>query len=86
MGVKTKLSLEQLNSIQDTYQFTKIQETVCGISDSTYFVWCNEKRYVLKLYEQASQSKVEYESSLLSKLSHLKISQVCAQFTYGSKP
>lgn len=68
MGVVTKISLDELNLLFDTYDFIKIQETISGIIDTTYLVDTNSSSYILKRYERATQHKIDLDISLLNTL------------------
>jgi homoserine kinase type II len=68
MGVKTKISLDELNSIFSTYNFTKILPTSSGIIDTTYIVYTQDKSYILKKYERDIKDKIDSDTKLLQKL------------------
>lgn len=73
MGVKTKLSLYEINSFFDAYNFVSIKNTKEGITDTVYILKdINKKSYVLKLYENSSFKKVEEEIIILKSIRHLK--------------
>ena len=71
MGVKRKISLKELNKIFKGYNFVKLKPTIDGISDTTYIVSNLKKKYILKIYEQASKEVVKEEILLLNFLKNL---------------
>jgi len=68
MGVKTTITLEQLNRLFPSYTFTKITPTTSGIIDTTYIAYTNTKGYIIKRYERDIPNKIELDSKLLNKL------------------
>jgi len=68
MGVKTQISLDELNSLFNSYNFTKIIPTTSGIIDTTYIVDTPSKSYILKKYERDIKHKVELDIKLLEEL------------------
>ncbi len=68
MGVKTAISLDELNELFDSYRFTSLVETTSGIIDTTYIVFTKKKSYILKKYERAISQKIEEDSKLLDAL------------------
>ncbi|MDO8452988.1 MAG: phosphotransferase [Sulfurimonas sp.] len=68
MGVKTAISLDELNELFDSYRFTSLVETTSGIIDTTYIVFAKDKSYILKKYERAISQKIEEDSNLLDVL------------------
>jgi Ser/Thr protein kinase RdoA (MazF antagonist) len=68
MGVVTKISLDELNSMFDSYNFIKIIPTTSGIIDTTYIVDTPTKSYILKKYERDIEHKVELDIKLLQEL------------------
>ncbi len=69
MGVKTTLSLASLHKLFPSYNFTCIRPTTHGIIDTTYVVSNEEKDYILKKYERATQEQIKTTNTLLKKLS-----------------
>ncbi|WP_294960619.1 phosphotransferase, partial [Sulfurimonas sp.] len=68
MGVKTRISLSELNRIFPAYNFTKIIPTASGIIDTTYIVYAGETDYILKRYERDIPHKIELDIKLLKEL------------------
>ncbi len=68
MGVKTHISLDELNDLFSSYSFTKIQPTSSGIMDTTYIVHAKTKAYILKKYERDISQKISRDIKLLAKL------------------
>lgn len=68
MGVKTKITLKELNQIFSSYNFTKIEPTSDGIVDTTYILSTKDKEYILKKYERDISQKVELDAKLLRDL------------------
>ncbi|MFT7003863.1 MAG: homoserine kinase type II [Sulfurimonas sp.] len=68
MGVKTVITLRELNSLFPTYNFIKILPTASGIIDTTYIVHTEETVYILKKYERDISRKIESDIKLLKKL------------------
>ena len=68
MGVVTKITLDELNSLFDSYEFIKISPTSSGIIDTTYIVDTKTKSYILKRYERDIEDKIKQDIKLLSKL------------------
>ena len=68
MGVKTKISLVELNSLFPSYNFTKIVPTTSGMIDTTYIVYADERGYILKKYERDIADKIQRDIELLSEL------------------
>lgn len=68
MGVITVISLDEINSIFPSYDFTKITPTSTGIVDTTYIVDTTSKSYILKRYERDIPTRIEKDIKLLSEL------------------
>jgi len=68
MGVKTHICLEKLNSLFNSYNFTKIIPTTSGIIDTTYILQTNSKSYILKKYERDIEEKISQDIKLLNRL------------------
>ncbi len=66
MGVITIISLDELNKLFPTYNFTKITPTISGIIDTTYIVYTNSTSYILKKYERDIADKINKNILLLS--------------------
>ncbi len=68
MGVKTTITLEELNKLFPTYGFTKLTPTTSGIIDTTYIVHAGTIGYVLKKYERNIPHKIALDKLLLKEL------------------
>lgn len=68
MGVKTFISLDELNGLFSSYSFTKIEPTSSGIIDTTYIVHTRTKAYILKRYERDISKKIIQDTMLLASL------------------
>lgn len=68
MGVKTQITLTQLNNIFNSYNFIKIIPTVSGMIDTTYIVYTNSTSYILKKYERDITDRINKEIQLLNML------------------
>ena len=68
MGVKTQITLKQLNNIFNSYNFTKIIPTISGSIDTTYIVYTNSTSYILKKYERDITKKINQDIQLLNML------------------
>jgi len=68
MGLVTKISLEELNSLFKAYNFTNITPTSDGIMDTTYIVSNSEKSFILKKYERDIEEKISRDAELLARL------------------
>ncbi len=70
MGVITKLSLEELNSIFKNYDFTSIEATIYGVIDTTYVAKTKDDEYIIKRYERDIKHKIETDKKLLQDLKY----------------
>ena len=68
MGVKTQISIEELNKLFDSYNFTKLTPTVSGIIDTNYIAHTKTKSYILKKYERDISTKIDEDIKLLQEL------------------
>ena len=68
MGVKTIISLNELNKIFPEYGFVKLVPTVSGIIDTTYIAYTKTKGYILKKYERDIADRIKREIELLKEL------------------
>jgi len=68
MGVRTHISLDKINSMFPTYDFTNLQATTSGIIDTTYIVSNKRQSYILKKYERDIDSKIDKDIELLCEL------------------
>lgn len=71
MGVKTPITLYEINSLFPFYNFTSLVETTSGIIDTTYIVFNDSKSYILKKYERDISQKIQEDIELLSELKKL---------------
>lgn len=71
MGVKTKITLDELNKIFPQYFFISIIPTSSGIIDTTYIVSTSLDSYILKHYERDISNKIENDKKLLFKLNSI---------------
>lgn len=87
MGVKTNLTLEQINSFFQDYEFVCLNSTKTGISDTVYILKDkNSKKYILKLYENSSMKEVLEEIDILNHITNLDVPKVLSSFLGYSKP
>ncbi|AXH15125.1 hypothetical protein CP985_07695 [Malaciobacter mytili LMG 24559] len=89
MGVKTKLTLKELNLLKNTHDFLfiNLEETVSGISDTVYILTDNtNKKYILKIYENSTFIEVEEEINLLKSIKDLPISKPLYLYKNYKKP
>ncbi|AXX92506.1 hypothetical protein CPU12_09290 [Malaciobacter molluscorum LMG 25693] len=87
MGVKTKLTLQQINSFFKSYEFISLNATKTGISDTVYILKDNKnKKYILKLYENSSITEVIEEIEILNQINNLDVSKAISFFIGYSKP
>ena len=68
MGVKTHITLNELNNLFPFYGFSSLVETTSGIIDTTYIVFNDSKSYILKKYERDISQKIQEDIELLSEL------------------
>ena len=68
MGVVTRISLSEINTLFPAYKFIAYEPTVSGIIDTTYIVHTRHDSYVLKKYERDIPSKIKQDMRLLSML------------------
>nr|WP_321267372.1 phosphotransferase [uncultured Sulfurimonas sp.] len=68
MGVKTVISLSELNSLFPSYNFTEMHPTTSGIIDTTYIVHTKTRAYILKRYERDIPHKIALDIKLLDAL------------------
>jgi len=73
MGVKTAISLKEVNLLFPSYNFTHIEPTTNGIMDTTYILKDNTSAYILKKYEREMGKKIQTEHSLLAHLITCKL-------------
>ena len=73
MGIKTKLTLKELNDIFEDYNFISIEATLYGVIDTTYIAGTQTDDYIIKKYERDIQDKIETDKKLLK---HLKSSNL----------
>lgn len=68
MGVKTTITLQELNELFPTYSFTELSPTSSGIIDTTYIAHAGTIGYIIKKYERDIPHKIELDIKLLSNL------------------
>ena len=68
MGIKTVISLDDLNKIFGSYSFTKLTPTLSGIIDTTYIAHTKSKGYIVKKYEREIPLRITKDIVLLSEL------------------
>jgi homoserine kinase type II len=68
MGVKTPISLDDINTIFPAYCFIDLHATSSGIIDTTYIAHTQSRSYVLKKYEREIQTKIAQDTELLHEL------------------
>jgi len=68
MGVKTPISLDELNKIFPSFGFIRLTPTVSGIIDTTYVVFTETDSYILKRYEREIPTKIAQDIELLDEL------------------
>ena len=73
MGVKTAITLDEVNTLFNSYKFTNITPTASGIIDTTYIVSNKEKSYILKKYERDIGLIIERDKILLKELNSLNL-------------
>ncbi|MFA6137897.1 MAG: phosphotransferase [Sulfurimonas sp.] len=84
MGVKTAITLDALNRLFTSYEFTSLVETTSGIIDTTYIVFTKNRSYILKKYERAIAQKIEEDSKLLDALQSFGLNvPKCIESSHG---
>ncbi|EDZ63389.1 putative aminoglycoside phosphotransferase [Sulfurimonas gotlandica GD1] len=84
MGVKTQLSLHELNQLFPSYGFTEIKPTISGIIDTTYIIHNETTGYILKRYERDITRKIELDIKLLNELKSVGLNvPACLDSNYG---
>ena len=68
MGVKTFITVNELNDIFTSYKFISLAPTTSGIIDTTYIAYTKEKSYILKKYERDIPNKINEDIKLLHEL------------------
>ncbi|WP_324171877.1 phosphotransferase [Sulfurimonas sp.] len=68
MGVKSKISLDAINKLFESYDFVKLTPTTSGIIDTTYIVHTKNDSYILKKYERDILQKITLDAKLLKTL------------------
>ncbi len=68
MGVVTTITLDKVNTLFPSYNFTNISATSHGVIDTTYIVSDEKQSYILKKYERSIQDKIEEDIKLLEYL------------------
>ena len=73
MGVKTSISLAEVNKLFLNYSFISLIPTSSGVMDTTYIVSDDSHSYILKKYERDISKRIESDKKLLSELKHAKL-------------
>ena len=68
MGVITRISLSEINTLFPSYKFISFEPTESGIIDTTYIVHTKVDSYILKKYERNIPDKIKQDIRLLSTL------------------
>jgi len=68
MGVKTTITLKQVQNYFPQLNVIALTPTLEGITDTTYILHTNMKQYVLKKYENKTQEQIATHLKLLQKL------------------
>jgi len=68
MGVKTTLTLTELQKLFPKYTFKTITPTKDGVMDTTYIVKNSKNEYILKKYERSIETKILFDAELLKEL------------------
>ena len=68
MGVKTLITLDEINKIFLSYDFISLTPTTSGIIDTTYIISTHHKSYILKKYERDISKKIQKDKQLLNEL------------------
>lgn len=68
MGVKTEISLKEVNESFTSFNFTNIYPTSFGIMDTTYILSTKKESYILKKYERNISSAINENIELLKNL------------------
>ncbi|MDF1882167.1 phosphotransferase [Sulfurimonas sp. MAG313] len=68
MGVKTVISLDELNILFPSYGFKVLDSTSSGVVDTTYIISDSSNSYILKKYERDISSKINEDIKLLKEL------------------
>lgn len=81
MGVLTRLTLNEINNliVDENVSFNSIVGTSSGISDTTYIGISNTKKYIFKLYEDASIKDVENQIEILNSIKNLNVPNVLSK-------
>lgn len=62
MGVKTLISLEEVNALFPSFIFLMLTPTSSGVMDTTYIVANNTEEFILKKYEREIKKQVDINS------------------------
>lgn len=68
MGVKTIISLDELNRLFPSYNFIGLLPTTSGVIDTTYIASTSKEEYILKRYERDISAKIDENIKLLREL------------------
>jgi homoserine kinase type II len=84
MGVKSVVSLDEINSIFVSFNFIQLTPTTSGIIDTTYIVSTCQNEYILKKYERDISAKIDEEIKLLSELKSVGLNvATCIEENFG---
>jgi len=77
MGVITKITLKEVQTLFPNFKITSIQETTNGVMDTTYIL----DKYILKKYERKIRKKIIADTKLLKTLqkAELNVPSLVAQ-------
>ena len=73
MGVKTNISLKEVNLLFPSYDFTDLTATKSGIIDTTYIIRTKKKEYILKKYEREIDAKIKEDIEILKSLKSVSL-------------
>lgn len=81
MGIKTELTLTEVQKLFPSFALTQLIPTEDGIMDTTYIAKSVTEEYIVKKYERDIEEKIEFDKRLLEYLSSKGIttSKVLAQ-------
>jgi homoserine kinase type II len=71
VGIKTSITLKEINILFPSYHFVQLISTSSGVVDTTYIVLTEKREYILKKYERDIPSKIIRERELLKELNLL---------------
>jgi len=74
MGVKTTITLKEVQALFPHLKIDSLVPTVDGIIDTTYILHASKESYVLKKYEHKTQEQIAMHLELLKKLDSCSLS------------